>query len=71
MTSAVQVAAVSETLFLPLYALALESQRDDAILSDPGAVALTVSSARRSPGQAFDCTSGSPPASCPARWSRP
>lgn len=41
MAGAVQVAAVSETLFLPLYALALESQRDDAILSDPGAVALT------------------------------
>jgi methyltransferase (TIGR00027 family) len=27
-------------LFLPLYALALESQRDDPILADPGAVAL-------------------------------
>lgn len=33
--------AISETLFLPLYALALESQRDDPIVADPGAVALT------------------------------
>lgn len=33
--------ALSETLFLPLYALALESQRDDPIVADPGAVALT------------------------------
>ena len=35
------VEAISETLFLPLYALALESQRDDPILADQGAVALT------------------------------
>ena len=33
--------AVSETLFLPLYALALESQRDDPIIADQDAVALT------------------------------
>ncbi len=32
---------VSETLFLPLYALALESQRPDPITVDEGAVALT------------------------------
>lgn len=41
MDEVVGVEAVSETLFLPLYALALESQRDDPILADPGAVALT------------------------------
>jgi len=41
MDGAARVDAVSETLFLPLYALALESQRTDPILSDPGAVALT------------------------------
>lgn len=35
------VEAVSETLFFPLYALALESQRDDPIIADPGAVSLT------------------------------
>lgn len=33
--------AISETLFLPLYALALESRRDDPILADQGAVSLT------------------------------
>lgn len=33
--------AVSETLFLPLYALALESHWDAPIIADPGAVALT------------------------------
>ncbi len=41
MDEVVRVEAISETLFLPLYALALESQRDDPILADPGAVALT------------------------------
>lgn len=41
MDGAVRVEAVSETLFLPLYALALESQRADPILNDQGAVALT------------------------------
>ena len=41
MDGAVRVDAVSETLFLPLYALALESQRADPILTDPGAVDLT------------------------------
>lgn len=35
------IGAVSETLFLPLYALAIESQRPDPILADPGAVELT------------------------------
>ena len=33
--------AVSETLFIPLYALALESQTERPILMDPAAVALT------------------------------
>ena len=33
--------AVSETLFFPLYALALESRTRDPILRDQGAVALT------------------------------
>jgi len=37
----VQIEAVSETLFLPLYALALESQRPDPIMVDQGAVDLT------------------------------
>jgi methyltransferase (TIGR00027 family) len=41
MAGGTQVGAVSETLFLPLYALALASQRPDPIISDPGAVALT------------------------------
>jgi len=41
MDGVVRVATVSETLFLPLYCLALESQRRDPILIDPGAVALT------------------------------
>ncbi len=40
MNSVVRVDAVSETLFLPLYALALDSQRSDPIVDDPGAVAL-------------------------------
>jgi O-methyltransferase involved in polyketide biosynthesis len=35
------ISAVSETLFLPLYALALESQRPDPVMVDPGAVDLT------------------------------
>jgi len=35
------ISAVSETLFLPLYSLALESQRSDPIMVDEGAVALT------------------------------
>ena len=37
----VNFAAVSETLFLPLYALALESQRPNPIMVDTGTVALT------------------------------
>jgi O-methyltransferase involved in polyketide biosynthesis len=37
----VQLEAVSETLFLPLYSLALESQRPNPIMVDEGAVALT------------------------------
>ena len=41
MGGAVRVDVVSETLFLPLYALALESQRADPIVTDPGAVDLT------------------------------
>lgn len=41
MDEVMRVEAVSETLFLPLYSLALESQREDPILADPGAVALT------------------------------
>jgi O-methyltransferase involved in polyketide biosynthesis len=41
MAGGTQVGAVSETLFLPLYALALASQCPDPIISDPGAVALT------------------------------
>ena len=36
-----QISAVSETLFLPLYSLALESQRRDPIMVDAGAVELT------------------------------
>jgi len=36
-----RIDAVSETLFLPLYALALESQRSDPIMVDEGAVSLT------------------------------
>jgi methyltransferase (TIGR00027 family) len=35
------ISAVSETLFLPLYSLALESQRPDPIMVDEEAVALT------------------------------
>jgi len=35
------ISAVSETLFLPIYSLALESQRPDPIMVDDGAVALT------------------------------
>jgi len=41
MTDDLRISAVSETLFLPLYALALESQRTDPIMVDEGAVALT------------------------------
>jgi len=41
MTDDLRVSAVSETLFLPLYALALESQRPDPIMVDEGAVDLT------------------------------
>lgn len=37
----IQLTAVSETLFLPLYALALESQREHPIMVDEGAVDLT------------------------------
>lgn len=37
----IQIDAVSETLFLPLYALALESQRPDPIMVDAAAVDLT------------------------------
>ena len=36
-----QISAVSETLFLPLYSLALESQRPNPIMVDEGAVELT------------------------------
>ena len=36
-----QISAVSETLFLPLYSLALESQRSNPIMVDEGAVELT------------------------------
>jgi len=36
-----RIEAVSETLFLPLYALAIESTRPDPIIADPNAVALT------------------------------
>ena len=36
-----EISAVSETLFLPLYSLALESQRRDPIMVDAGAVELT------------------------------
>jgi len=36
-----QLTAVSETLFLPLYALALESQSEHPIMVDEGAVDLT------------------------------
>ena len=36
-----QISAVSETLFLPLYSLALESQRPNPIMVDAGAVELT------------------------------
>jgi len=41
MTDDIRVEALSETLFLPLYALALESQRPDPIMVDQGAVDLT------------------------------
>jgi methyltransferase (TIGR00027 family) len=41
MTDDVHLEAVSETLFLPLYALALESQRPNPIMADAGAVDLT------------------------------
>jgi O-methyltransferase involved in polyketide biosynthesis len=41
MTGDLQLAAVSETLFLPLYALALESQRPNPVMVDQGAVDLT------------------------------
>ena len=37
----IDIGAVSETLFLPLYALALESRRRDPIMVDEGAVELT------------------------------
>ena len=41
MSEDTQISAVSETLFLPLYSLALESQRPDPIMVDAGAVELT------------------------------
>jgi methyltransferase (TIGR00027 family) len=41
MAESVSIDAVSETLFLPLYALALESRRPDPIMIDEGAVELT------------------------------
>lgn len=41
MTHDANLSAVSETLFLPLYALALESQRPHPIMVDQGAVELT------------------------------
>lgn len=41
MTDDIGIQAVSETLFLPLYALALESQRPNPIIVDKGAVELT------------------------------
>lgn len=41
MTNDLHFEAVSETLFLPLYALALESQRPNPIMVDQGAVDLT------------------------------
>jgi methyltransferase (TIGR00027 family) len=41
MTGDPHLAAVSETLFVPLYALALESQRPNPIMVDQGAVDLT------------------------------
>ena len=41
MTEHADISAVSETLFLPLYSLALESQRPNPIIVDDEAVALT------------------------------
>jgi O-methyltransferase involved in polyketide biosynthesis len=41
MTETAPLNSVSETLFLPLYALALESQRTNPVMIDPGAVDLT------------------------------
>lgn len=41
MTGDVGISAVSETLFLPIYSLALESRRPDPIIIDDGAVELT------------------------------
>jgi len=41
MAGDIRIDAVSETLFLPIYALALESQRPDPIVVDRGAVDLT------------------------------
>ena len=41
MAESISIDAVSETLFLPLYALALESRRPDPIMIDEGAVELT------------------------------
>lgn len=41
MTEDADISAVSETLFLPLYSLALESQRPNPIIVDDEAVALT------------------------------
>lgn len=41
MTEPANISAVSETLFLPLYALALESRRPDPIMVDEDAVELT------------------------------
>lgn len=41
MTNDIRIDAVSETLFLPIYALALESRRRDPIMMDEDAVELT------------------------------